>query len=199
MSELEKINGNENLICCFGGMRLQMGRIPPFEFLNYLSSIYSDNFDLLFYIDKNQCCYHKGIDGITNSIEETVIYLNNKIGNKYNKVIFMGVSAGGYASILFGSLCNNITNVISFIPKVKLNNPINKNYSNLKNIINSNTKYILFGDLSIKDIYDYHHISQCEILENFINVKIFKNPSIDLKILRDTGVIKNLIDEIINE
>jgi hypothetical protein len=36
MSELEIINGNKNLICCFGGMALKMGGIPPFEFLNYL-------------------------------------------------------------------------------------------------------------------------------------------------------------------
>ena len=37
----------------------------------------------------------------------------------------MGVSAGGYASILFGSLCN-VSSVIAFIPRTKLINPINK-------------------------------------------------------------------------
>jgi hypothetical protein len=56
-----------------------MGGIIPFEFLNYLSNTYNNNYDLLFYIDKKQCCYHKGIDGITNNIDETVLYLNNKI------------------------------------------------------------------------------------------------------------------------
>lgn len=38
----------------------------------------------------------------------------------------MGVLAGGYTSILFGSLCN-VSNVIAFIPRTKLINPINKN------------------------------------------------------------------------
>jgi len=181
MSELKCINGNNTLICCFGGMALQMGGIQPFEFLRYLSSIYKSRCDLLFYIDKHQCCYHKGIDGITNTIEETVVYLNNIINNyKYEKIIFMGTSAGGYASILFGSLCNNIDYVIGFIPKTKLDRPINKDYSNLKDIINTNTQYTLFGDKSIRNINDDHHISQCEILEDFTNVKIIKMEHVDL-------------------
>ena len=52
----------------------------------------------LFYIDK--CWYHKGIHDITNNIDETVLYFNTiiKAGN-YKKVIFMDVSAGGYAAI----------------------------------------------------------------------------------------------------
>lgn len=198
MSELKYINGNKNLICCFGGMALKMGGIIPFEFVNYLSSIYTNECDLLFYIDKNQCCYHKGIDGISNNIKETVVYLNEKINsNKYDKVIFMGTSGGGYASILFGSLCNNVNYVISFIPKIKLNHPIDKNYSNLKNIIKGNINYILVGDKSVKNINDSHHISQCEILENFENVKIIKKESVNLKELRDNGTIKKLIDEIL--
>jgi hypothetical protein len=200
MSELNKICGNKILICCFGGMALKMGGILPFEFVRYLSSIYTDVCDLLFYIDKNRCCYHRGIDGISNNIEDTVGYLNRKISShKYDKIIFMGVSAGGYASILFGSLCNNVSHVISFIPKVKLNNPVNTKYMNLKEVVNSNTntKYILFADKSITNIHDHHHISQCEILESFTNVSVIKKEHIDLKNLRDTGVIKNVIDSII--
>ena len=35
-SEYKIINGNKNLIVCFGGIALQFGGILPFEFLNYL-------------------------------------------------------------------------------------------------------------------------------------------------------------------
>ena len=140
-SEHKIINGNKNLIICFGGMALRFGGILPFEFLNYLSSTYTDYCDLIFYIDIEQCWYHKGIKNITNSIDETILYLNNTITDrKYEKVIFMGTSAGGYASILFGSMCNNVNNVISFIPQTIIKKPINLNYSNLNNIINKNTK-----------------------------------------------------------
>ena len=161
-SEYKIINNNKNLIICFGGMALQFGGILPFEFLNYLSSIYSENCDLIFYIDKDQCWYHKGIQNITNNIDDTIIYLNNiiKDGN-YEKVIFMGTSAGGYASILFGSLCNNVNTVISFIPQTIINNPIDTKYSNLNILINNNTKYVVCGDTSIHCINDKHHILQC--------------------------------------
>lgn len=194
-SEYKIFNNNNKLIVSFGGMGLQMGGILPFEFLNYLSSTYTDC-DLLFYIDKNQCWYHKGIYDITNNIDDTVLYLNNiiKDGN-YEKVIFMGTSSGGYASILFGSLCNNVNNVISFIPQTILNNPIDLNYSNLKNIINKNTKYILYGDTSIQNKYNTHHIRHCENIDCFSNVKIIKDNGFTMKQLRDNGSIKKIIDD----
>jgi hypothetical protein len=51
MSELKIIKGHKILICCFGGLALKMGGILPFEFLNYLSSVYTNKCDLIFYID----------------------------------------------------------------------------------------------------------------------------------------------------
>lgn len=194
MSELIQLNANNKLIVCFGGMALLMGGIPPFEFVNYLSSIYKNEYDLIFYIDKFQCCYHKGIKDITNNIDETVIYLNDKIkcGN-YNKIIFMGVSAGGYAAILFGSLCN-INNIVAFIPPTILKKPINSKYQDLKNVINSQSNYLLYADLSITNINDMHHVSQCQNIDCFSNVTVVNNPIINMKKLRDTGIIKDIID-----
>ena len=195
MSECKIFKNNNKLIVCFGGLALRFGGILPFEFLNYLSSTYT-NCDLLFYIDKNQCWYHKGIDGITNNIDCTVLYLNKiiKDGN-YEKIIFMGTSAGGYASILFGSLCDNVDNVISFFPQTILNNSIDLRYSNLKNVINKNTKYILYGDTSIQNKNDFHHILHCENIECFSNVKIIKINRFNMKQLRDNGSIKKTIDD----
>lgn len=198
MSEHKIINGNKTLIVCFGGVGLKFGGILPFEFLNYLSSLYVDICDLYFFIDKNQCWYHKGIQGITNNIDETILYINDIIKNgNYKKVLFMGVSAGGYGAILFGSLCNNVNNVISFIPQTIIRNPINSKYSNMKNVINENTIYFLYGDKSIQDINNNHHILHCKNIENFPNVKIIESEKCDLKKLRDSGYIKNLIDSII--
>jgi hypothetical protein len=198
-SEYKIINGHKILIVCFSGMALQFGGIIPFEFLNYLSSIFLDSCDLYFFIDKNQCWYHKGIKDITNNIDETVLYLNDIIKNgNYERVLFMGVSAGGYGAILFGSLCNNVNNIISFIPQTIIKNPINSKYSDLKNIINKNTSYFLYGDKSIQNNNDMHHISHCENLEHFQNVKIIKGEKCILKELRDNGYIKTLIESIIS-
>jgi len=198
MSEHKIIkNNSENLIICFGGMALKMGGILPFEFLNYLSKTFQKNTDLYFYIDKKQCWYHKGIDGITNNIDDTVLYLNSIIKkSNYKKILFMGVSAGGYASILFGSLCN-VSSVIAFIPRTKLINPINKKYGDLKLIVNNQTDYILYGDPKVKSLHDNHHISQCNYLECFKNVKIIYNKGFNMRVLRDNGTIKKIIDNIL--
>ena len=191
-------NGNKHLIICFGGRPLNFSGILPFEFLTYLSKIYPNICDLIFFIDKNQCWYHRGIKDITNNIDETVLYLNNIIlkGN-YDKVLFMGTSAGGYAAILFGSLCNNVDGVISFIPQTILKNPIDIRYENLKTIINNKTKYIIHGQAGISDINDLHHILHCENIENYRNIKVIKHNKYDIKQLRDTCVIKENIDSIL--
>lgn len=137
-SEYKIISGKTNLIICFGGMALRFGGILPFEFLNYMSQTYGGQCDLVFFIDIDQCWYHKGIKNITNNIDETIEYINDIVQNgNYKKVIFMGNSAGGYGAILFGSICNNVDYVISFIPQTILANPININYANLKTIINA--------------------------------------------------------------
>lgn len=210
MSEYKIIQTNsENLIMCFGGMAMQMGGILPFEFLNYLSKTYQKNTDLYFFIDKNRCWYHKGIDGITKNIDDTVLYLNSIIKkSNYKKKIFMGVSAGGYASILFGSLCN-VSNVIAFKPRTKPSPngvglkgqypyiPIDKRYEDLKNIINDKTEYIIHGDVNIKNENDNHHISHCNNLKCFQNVNIIYHNGLNMKVLRDNGTIKKNIDNIL--
>ena len=177
------------------------------SFLNFLTKNYKNKLDIIIFIDKNQCWYHKGIDSITNNIDETVEYLKKKIYTrneidsklykKYKKIIFMGVSAGGYASILFGSLCN-IDNVISFIPRTKLINPIDKKYEDLNNFINKDVNYLLIGDLSEKNKNSNHYISQCTRLDKYNNIYINKFDNLNLKKLRDNGTLNNLIDNILN-
>ena len=198
VDEHKIINGNKNLVICFGGMALKFGGILPFEFLNYLSSIYSESCDLIFYIDTQQCWYHRGIRGITNNIQDTVAYLNSVVSDaKYEKVIFMGTSAGGYGAILFGSLCDNVDNVVAFIPQTIIKDPVDVRYSNLRNVINDSTVYFLYGDKSIEDEADEHHISHCENIGCFPNVDIIKGEGCNMKKLRDEGFIKEKIDSVI--
>ena len=191
-------NNSENLIVCFGGMVNGFFLSPPFEFLNYLSKTYTENVDLYFFVDKNQSWYHKGIQGIGNNIDESALYIKNIMNKKnYKKTIFMGSSAGGYASILFGSLCN-VSNVLAFIPRTRHEHRMtDPKYNSLKNVINNNTKYLLIGITSITNKDDHHHISQCYELENFKNVEIIPFKSIDLKYLRDSGGIKKILDKIL--
>lgn len=193
------ISGKKNLIITFAGSALLFGGIPPFEFLNYLGKNYTNECDLVFFIDNYQCSYHKGIKNISNNIDETAVYINDIIDSgNYDKIIFMGNSAGGYAAILFGSLCKNVSNVIAFIPQTILKNPIDLKYSNLKNFINNKTKYLIYGNKNIILKNDpVHHISHCENIDCFPNVNVIKADSCNLKELRDNGFLKKMIDNII--
>ena len=196
MSSELRIHKESNiyLIVCFGGMSSSFMGEPPFEFFNHLSSIYI-NVDLSFFIDKKQCWYHKGIDGLTNTIDETVDYLKQLISTKkYKHIIFMGSSAGGYASILFGSLCN-VQTVIAFFPQtIHKQKMSDSKYHDLKRVINESTKYILHGDvLNIKK-NDLHSIHECYHISEYKNLEIIKHKGFNLKLLRDTGVIKDQIN-----
>jgi dienelactone hydrolase len=191
-------NGRKSLIVCFGGMALQFDGIPPFEFLNYLSQNYTELCDLCFLIDKKQCWYQSGIDGSTKNVEETISYLDNMIETgHYEKVIFMGISAGGYGAILFGSLCKKVQSVVSFIPQTILKSFPDSKYHDLKDVINPTTLYLLHGDVSVMDENDLHHISQCEHIKDNKNVVIHRHHSVNVKEFRNDGSLKNMIDEAI--
>ena len=109
----------------------------------------------------------------------------------------MGVSAGGYASILFGSLCN-VNSVISFIPRTKLVNPIDKKYEDLKSVINNTTDYIIYGNTRIENVNSNHHISQCNNLDSFKNVKIIYLYGLNMRKLINNNTIKKNIDNVFN-
>ena len=180
-------NNNFNrIIVSFGGQGLRLGLIPPFEFMNFLSSTFK-GCDKLFFIDKHQCWYQKGLKDLTSDIKTSVEFIKNKI-KKYKEVIFIGASSGGYASILFGSLLN-IQKVIVFFPQtyIDLKKIDNKEYFNLKKFINNTTQYYVFCDLSKDGV---HHPNQCYNIKEFKNVTIFKHQKINLKIWRANGKLK---------
>ena len=214
MSELTKLCGSKILIISFGGMGRHNGEYK-FDFVTHLTN-HNSNCDLIFYKDPIASWYHKGIDGITTNIDETKDYINKKItSGNYEKTIFIGSSAGGYAAILFGSLCN-VSNVIAFIPQTNLHDIItctllehtalnlrdiltkNSEYIDLKNIINKHTKYTLFGVHSLVDSSDIHCISHCKNISHYKNVVIKARKNPDIRPLRNNGQLKIILDSIIN-
>ena len=182
-------DSKKKAIFCFGGTAMQMGSIPPFEFLTYLSTLYKDtDMDLYFYIDKHQCWYQNGLEDITHTIQETADYLRHK-AKSYDTVVFMGVSAGGYAAILFGSLCR-VSHVVSFIPQTRITG---KEYTDLALVICPETTYSLYGDTQGTDLHDIAH---CDHLASFDNVTVVKQDGVHMKELRDTGTIQAILDRI---
>jgi uncharacterized protein YneR len=191
MSSLLDETNNTSLIISFAGSGDGVGMLNLFEFKNFLKQNYS-NYDRHFYIDYDHVWYHKGIKDISTNIDETVKYLQEKI-NKYSQVIFIGSSAGGYAAILFGSLLKvNIVitfNAQTLLPAYRNGIELQKEYRDLKFVINNETQYFIHGDISIKDENDLHHIKHTNNLININNVHITYHDHLDLKEFRNSGLL----------
>lgn len=170
-----------------------------FDFFNFLPNNFK-NVDLHFYGDPDQCCYHKGIKGLSTNIDDTVEYLKQKIGNRYKKVIFIGLSGGGYGAILFGSLLN-VDHVITFFPLTQLvkNRPeYESRYKDLLPHINNTTQYHLFG--VSKPRQECHSLQQCKricVSENVI-LKVHDITEDIKKLMRDCNIV-DLLNKLINE
>lgn len=201
MSSFIKYNPNNNkiLIISFGGQQKSIGGLLPFEFKNFIDKNFNE-YNVHFYIDKKKSWYHKGIDGITKNIDETIVYLKNIIKN-YEKVIFIGSSAGGYASILFGSLLE-VNTVLAFLPQTILNinnKELDHKYINLRNVIQRKTKYMIYGNSSIDPKIDpLHSINHCNNIAIYDNVNVIRRNDLYLKNWRDNGELYKLFEEIIN-
>ena len=208
-SVLEEIHGNDTLIVSFGGYAQKIGGILVYEFLNFLTKHFPQT-DKLFLKDTYSSSYHRGIEGISKNVEQTAEYLRTKIEGRnvydvsgvsyktpYTSVLFLGNSGGGYSAILFASLLN-VKNCLAFVPQTILRKPDkDPKYKDLKGLINSTTNYQLYGDTSIKFKFDPHHISHCEHISEFPNVTINRLEKVDLKQLRDSGKLFEIINEIL--
>ena len=188
---------SDTLIVSFAGNAQLFGGIQSFEFVNFLNKHFQNAYKH-FYIDEHSDLYHKGIGGLTNNIDETVNYFKNEIKN-YKNVIFLGNSAGGYASILFGSLLN-INYVLAFIPQtIRYKNNIDEKYRDISIFINNTTKYYIYGDKSFSNLNDCHHIHHCERISNHPNVYLFKKEEVNLKKMRDNGELFDILDNLVNK
>jgi hypothetical protein len=188
----------DTLFVSFAGYNKLFGAMARFEFANFLKINFAKT-DRYYYVDQKFDLYHKGIHGISKNIDETVAYLKNEIA-KYSKVIFIGVSAGGYAAILFGSLLN-ISAVVAFIPQtLRTKSNINEKYRDICPYINNVTQYYIYGDISIQNPSDCHHISHCErIVENRTNVFLIKKDNFNIKKMRDDGELFTIFNDIIQK
>jgi len=210
-SHLFQSNGNcDTLIITFASFELNIAGIPRFEFFNFLNKHFSE-YDHSFFIDKNYCWYNRGVEGCSDSVESTVLYLNDHIKD-YKKVVFMGVSAGGYAAILYRSLCkvDGVTiSVVAFQPQTDLSyvherktslphfivtdwNDIDSNYTNLKDHMSSDVKYDIVSHRSLNDVlHSWHHTENI----NSIQSVCFHNEHWTVCDLKNNGKMESIINK----
>jgi hypothetical protein len=177
---------NDTLMVFFGGMAKLFGGIPPFEFLNFTEKHFS-HITRIFYVDLHQSYYTKGFEGFSKNYDESVEHLRKEMAG-YNKVNFYGVSAGGYAAILFGSLLN-VNQVVSFGGPTKIDRGP---YQDLIPVINDKTLYNLYCIPGVGP-HDPIHVRRVDELQK-PNVKCDYTRKA-VKILRDNGTLLKILQE----
>jgi hypothetical protein len=104
--------GSRTLIVAFAGMsgirrtlaalKQKAGiEVRPFEFVQ---SLQDRECDVLFLRDRHRAYYHSGVKGVGDNVDQVAGFLNEFIRQRrYDLVVTLGHSMGGYASILFAS------------------------------------------------------------------------------------------------
>ena len=216
--EINHINKNKvPLIIAFGGMAGNLSE-PVYEFKNFLSKNFNCN--LIFIKDSNKCWYFQGIRGIGNTVDQSVITLRKIVNNiSHSKVISIGTSAGGYASILFGILLK-VDNIISFSPQTfldrknrrQMNDKSRRGYIKklYKMDVNNSKKYFDLLKLDNKAVHritivygyknetDMKHVNRMKIWKN-VHIRKFEGGHLLVKKLRDNGILYNILNRHINE
>ncbi len=174
-----------------------------------------NNFDVL-YLRNFKKWYIGGLNGIGKNINHTISFLKKEFA-KYDKVCCTGGSAGGYASLLFGSILN-VNEVITINAQTDLQYCVDnlpgvgigkKNliarskecpatwskYNKISNVLNNNVSYNVYykGDNNWPENWDlvlhgdYHY----DLIKHFPNINKFnsKNDVIPLieKFLEETS------------
>lgn len=114
VAPLERVfAGHDRLVIVFGGMA---GRpmMPPAEFARSLSG---RGADLLFVKDFWQAWYQRGLLGISRGVKDSVEALRRSAAEgRYREVHMVGMSAGGFAALLFGALLP-AKHIVAFSPQ----------------------------------------------------------------------------------
>lgn len=136
--------------------------------------------DILLMKDNNNNFYLQNILGVGDDIIDTITFLKKET-QPYLRVICIGFSMGGYASILYASLLNSFAS-ISLLPPTRLSHPDLKDivkgispqnyqkYKDLNAFINLDTKYFIN---SIPGNEGCHGMSEFNHIGHHHNVKFF--------------------------
>jgi hypothetical protein len=93
---------SKTLVICFSGFKQNVAGVQPFEFFNTFSDC---NAQTLFLKDPSKTWFLSGVPGFGESVEKVV---NNILSLKkqfnIERIVTIGGSSGGFASLLYGSL-----------------------------------------------------------------------------------------------
>ncbi len=126
--EIQRTPGATRSIFAFAGMATQLS-MPPMEFFRALSSAQQAGKPMNFFYAKDfyQCWYQRGLLGLTTDVPGTAKYLGDLLAPDNRSIVTLGMSAGGFASILFGVLLN-AQRIVAFGPQTALDRRVFKRF-----------------------------------------------------------------------
>jgi hypothetical protein len=167
------------------------GHGKTFEFENFLTDLLDCDHMLL----RDTYCsnYHRGVEGVSTDVESTFAFLQED-ARSYKRVTCLGISAGGYAAILFGSLLK-AARVVAFVPQTILRrSDKDPRYRDLLPLMDPGVEYVLYCDRSVLTPTHPHHASHCERVANN-NVRLVYQANMNMKAIRDSGDLGKLLEE----
>jgi hypothetical protein len=175
------------------------------------------NFDILYI--RNQLGWYLGeMKGIGSDFYDTLEFLKDQI-SLYENVIFTGLSAGGYASILYGSKLSIPNIVVSGAqtdldyciknlkkhPSIKYLNYVKDNYShifsryaNLQGVINSKCKYFVYypSDEELVQGGESDEKTNNYVFHNHYHYDVIKNFNTVNKLKKWEDMLPKILDSI---
>jgi flagellar biosynthesis chaperone FliJ len=209
----ENFNKNSTLIVTFQAHADKMYGTTIEEFKGTLNSLASMGYDTLKINDTNDSFFFQGIDSERNSFQKTLDMLSQYMRN-YERTIFMGNCAGGYAAILFGTMLNVDKvigiNTVTYMDQASLIEAGDGRESQVSFLDQSNEVLNLRNHLSkieyktqiycIVDQNTSKHVKQSQNISEYKNVTIeyvdSPIPQVGFHLLRNGELINKIIGKI---
>lgn len=130
--------------------------------------------DILFVRDVEDAWYNRGLKFITSDVDTTLNFLK-KYTDRHDKILCTGISSGGYAALLFGSLLN-ADNIIAYSPQTYI--PRDPSFPDIGLLKGIDSKYFdltswISHKIEIDILYslDYRHdCMQADRVRDFNNI-----------------------------
>ena len=213
MSQVEYFIGDFCKVCPVPDSNIVLfafsGANLPAKKFNYTGEFKNLKVNVVFLNDSWNTYYQKGIQGLGNTLDETISLLNAVIDRHTcatPEIYTFGCSMGGYGALLYGSLLN-ATKILGFgaafppystsLRGTQFYNDAVKSYDLLKDRIKLDTscKVLYYGDRGVTDICSFNEA------RNFLNVsrEIYKGSCHALVYtISQLGSLKNVITRFVN-
>jgi hypothetical protein len=186
------------IIVVFSGHALEVGGVPVLEFRRFLATHFAGLHHMIL-TDPSRGMYHEGIVGVSTSVDGTTSWLRQKTAG-FTRTVFMGVSAGGYAAILYGSLVP-ATRVIAFCaPTLLTARGRDDRYRDLVPWVTAaaaTTSFLLYADPDHHPC-DAHHASQSTRVTGECRRHcrvVLRRGCLKVSTLRDSGELLRIVNE----